>query len=147
MKAIAYLRVSKDTQDLNHQKLAILAFAQQQGIRVDRFIELTASSRKSTKQRRIDTLIQQLSPSDTLIVSELSRLGRSVSEIITTVDALVKRKIRVLTVKEGIHLQGTPDLATKVMVTMFSLFAEIERDLISLRTKEALAAAKAAGKE
>jgi DNA invertase Pin-like site-specific DNA recombinase len=147
MKTIAYLRVSKDTQDVNHQKLAILAFAQQQEIRVDEFIELTVSSRKSHKQRKIDTLTQQLDDEDTLIVSELSRIGRSVGEIVTTVDALVKRGIRVLAVKEGIDLHGEQDLSAKVMVTMFSLFAEIERELISLRTKEGLAAARSAGKQ
>jgi DNA invertase Pin-like site-specific DNA recombinase len=138
MKTIAYLRVSKDTQDLNHQKLAILQFAQQEQIVVNQFISLSVSSRKSPKQRQIETLIQQLDASDTLIVSELSRLGRSVSEIVTMVDHKVLRKIRVLTVKEGIRQEGAQDLATKVMVTMFSLFAEMERELISLRTKEAL---------
>lgn len=147
MKTIAYLRVSKDTQDVNNQKLAILAFAQQQEIRVDHFIELTVSSRKSQKQRKISTLIQQLDDEDTLIVSELSRIGRSVGEIVTTVDALVKQGIRVLAVKEGIDLYREQDLSAKVMVTMFSLFAEIERELISLRTKEGLDAAKAAGKQ
>ena len=82
-----------------------------------------------------------------LIVSELSRMGRSVGEIITIVDMLVKRKIRFIAVKEGIRLNGSQDMQTKVMVTMFSLFAEIERDLISMRTKEGLAAAKASGKK
>ena len=68
-------------------------------------------------------------------------------EIITTVDTLVKKKIRFLAVKEGIRLNGAQDLQTKVMVTMFGLFAEIERDLISIRTNEALAAARASGKQ
>jgi len=89
---------------------------------VDTFIQLTVSSRKSKKQRKIDTLIQQLDDEDTLIVSELSRIGRSVGEIVTTVDAMVKRSIRVLAVKEGIDPHGEPDLKTQVMVTMFSLF-------------------------
>lgn len=147
MKTIAYLRVSKNTQDLNHQKLAILEFAQQESIRVDQFISLTVSSRKSQKHRRVDQLLQQLDWGDTLIVSELSRMGRSVGEIISTVDPLVKRHVRFFAVKERIRLNGQKDMATTVMVTLFSLFAEIERDLISLRTKEALAAAKAAGKQ
>ena len=146
MKTVAYLRVSKDTQDVNHQKLAILEFAQKADLEVSQFIELTVSSRKSPHERKIDALIQRLDAEDTLIVSELSRLGRSVGEIVTTVDTMVKRQIRLLAVKEGIELQGSQDLGAKVMVTMFSLFAEIERELISLRTKEALAAAKASGK-
>jgi DNA invertase Pin-like site-specific DNA recombinase len=94
----------------------------------------------------VDLLLARLAPGDTLIVSELSRLGRSVGDIITTVDPLVKRQVQLLAIKEGIRLNGAQDLHTRVMVTMFSLFAEIERELISLRTKEALAAARAAGK-
>lgn len=149
MKTVAYLRVSKDTQDLKNQRLAILEFAQKEKIVVDHFMEITVSSQKSTKERKIDLLLEQLDSGDTLIVSELSRIGRSVGEIITTVDSLVKKKIRLLAVKEGIRLNGESarDLQTKVMVTMFGLFSEIERDLISMRTKEALAAAKASGKK
>jgi DNA invertase Pin-like site-specific DNA recombinase len=147
MKAVAYLRVSKDSQDVNNQKLAILEFAQREQVKVDRFVHITVSSRKSTKERKIDQLLDELETGDTLIVSELSRMGRSVGEIITTIDTLVKRKIRFFAVKEGIRLNGSQDIQTKVMVTMFGLFAEIERDLISMRTKEALAAAKASGKQ
>ena len=114
---------------------------------VDDFVEITGSSRKSTKERKVDQLLEELDTGDTLIVSELSRTGRSVGEIITTVDTLVKKKIRFIAVKEGIRLNGSQDMQTKVMVTMFSLFAEIERDLISMRTKEGLAAARASGKK
>lgn len=106
MKTVAYLRVSKDTQDVKNQKLAILEFAQKEKIEVDRFVEITVSSRKSTKERKIDQLLEQLGQGDILIVSELSRMGRSVGEIITTVDTLVKRKIRFLAVKEGIRLMA-----------------------------------------
>lgn len=147
MKTVAYLRVSKDSQDVKNQKLSILEFAQKEKIEVDQFVEITVSSRKTTKERKIDLLLEQLETGDMLIVSELSRMGRSVGEIITTVDTLVKKKIRFIAVKEGIRLNGSQDMQTKVMVTMFSLFAEIERDLISMRTKEGLAAAKASGKK
>jgi DNA invertase Pin-like site-specific DNA recombinase len=87
----------------------------------------------------------QLESGDTLVVSELSRMGRSVGEMITTVDALVKQQIRLMAIKEGIRLEGKQDLQSKVMVTLFSLFADIERELISMRTKEGLAAARASG--
>jgi DNA invertase Pin-like site-specific DNA recombinase len=147
MKTLAYLRVSKDTQDVKNQKLAILEFAQKEQITVDQFVEMVVSSRKSTKERKIELLLEQLSSGDTLIVSELSRMGRSVSEIITTVDTLIKKEIRLLSVKEGINLDGEQSLQTKVMITMFSLFSEIERELISMRTKEAIAVAKAKGKK
>ena len=74
-------------------------------------------------------------------------MGRSVGEIITTLDTLVRKNIRFLAVKEGIRISGETDLQTKVMVTMFGLFAEMERELISQRTREALAVAKAKGKK
>lgn len=156
MKTVAYLRVSKSTQDTNNQKLAILAFAQRERIEIEKklfmdnffdFIEVTVSSRRSTKGRKIDSLFSQLSPGDTLIEGELSRLGRSVGEIITTIDSLIRQNVGFIAVKEAIALNGAANLQTKVMITLFSLFAEIERELISMRTKEALAAAKAAGKK
>jgi DNA invertase Pin-like site-specific DNA recombinase len=146
MPILAYLRVSKDTQDVNHQRLAILEFARRERFTVDEFLEVSVSSRRSLKERKVDLLLAHLAPGDILIVSELSRLGRSVGEIITTVDTLVKQQIQLLAIKEGIRLNGAQDLHTRVMVTLFSLFAEIERELIAMRTKEALAAAKAAGK-
>ena len=81
-----------------------------------------------------------------LLVSELSRLGRSVAQIIFLVDQMVQQQISFVAIKEGIKLTGSQNLQTKVMVTLFSLFAEIERDLISERTKEGIAAARAKGK-
>lgn len=146
MKIIAYLRVSKNSQDVKNQRLAIHDFAQKEGISVDDFLQVTVSSRRSTKERKVDALLAALEEGDTLIVSELSRIGRSVGEIITTVDELVKKKIRFIAIKEGICLNGKQDMQTKVTVTLFGLFAEIERDLISQRTKEGLAAARAEGK-
>jgi DNA invertase Pin-like site-specific DNA recombinase len=147
MPILAYLRVSRHTQDVTHQRLAILEFARRERFTVDDFLEFSVSSRRSPKERKVDLLLARLMPGDTLIVSELSRLGRSVGEIITTVDVLIKQQIRLLAVKEGIRLDGAHDLQTRVMVTLFSLFAEIERELLSLRTKEALAAARVAGKQ
>jgi DNA invertase Pin-like site-specific DNA recombinase len=147
MKTVAYLRVSKSDQETNNQKLAILAFAQKERISIDHFIHVTVSSRRSNQERKMDSLFGKLTQGDTLIVSELSRLGRSVGEIITTIDSLVRQKIGFIAVKEAIEFNGKANLQTKVMVTLFGLFAEIERDLISLRTKDALAKAKAAGKK
>lgn len=82
-----------------------------------------------------------------LITSELSQIGYSVGEIIRTVNALVKRKIRFIAVKEGICLDRKKSLQNQVMISIFELLAEIEHELISRRTKEALAAAKANGKK
>jgi DNA invertase Pin-like site-specific DNA recombinase len=146
MKTIAYVRVSTDAQDVTHQRLAILEFARTERMAVDEFLAIQASSRHSIKVRQIEVLLDSLERGDTLIVSELSRLGRSVGEIITTVDRLVHHQIRVFALKEGLRLTGAQDLQSRVIVTLFGLFAEIERELLSLRTKEALAAARAAGK-
>lgn len=144
-KIVAYLRASTDKQDLSHQKLEILEFARRQGLRVDEYVELTISSRKTSKQRRIDELAQMLDETDTLIVTELSRLGRSTAEVIALVNALVERDIRVITIKQNLDISGQ-DMNSKIIITLFSLFAELERDLISLRTREALAAKKAQGR-
>jgi len=146
MKTIAYVRVSKDSQDVSNQRLAILEFAQQTQLMLSEFMELSVSSRRSPKERQIDLLLTRLEAGDTLVVSEVSRMGRSVGEIITVIDALVKQQVRFLAIKEGIRLEGKQTLQSKVMVTLFSLFADIERELISLRTKKALAAARASGK-
>ena len=146
MKTVAYLRVSTTNQDLDQQRLAILDYAQKHKIVVDEFVSFTGSSRKELKQRAISELLSNLEPQDMLLVSELSRLGRSVAQIIFLIDQMVQQQIRFVAIKEGIQLAGSQDLQTKVMVTLFSLFAEIERDLISERTKEGIAAARAKGK-
>ena len=98
MATIAYLRVSKDSQDVRNQRLAILEFARQELLEIDEFMELSISSRRSAKERQIDLLLAKLVSGDTLIVSELSRMGRSVGEIITTVDRLVKEQVQFIAI-------------------------------------------------
>ena len=146
MKTVAYLHVSTRSQDLANQKLVILEFSQKRRFTVDQFIESRISSRKSPLERRIDEMLGTLQPGDRLLVSELSRLGRSLSQVIQIVETLVRRKIRFIAIKEAIEFDGKQDLRTKVMIALFGLFAEVERDLISERTKEGFAAAKAKGK-
>lgn len=147
-RTIAYLRVSTDRQELSAQKLEINAYAGRNNMTVDDFLEIQISSRKTTASRRIDELFGRLKSGDTLIVAELSRLGRSVGQVVALVDELVRRRIKFVTIKENITLNGngTKDLQTTVMTTLFSLFAEIERTLISERTKAGLTAARAKGK-
>ena len=146
MKTIAYLRISTTSQDCDNQRLAILDYAHGHRMTIDEFVSIQASSRKTLRQRGVLELLKRLEPEDILLVSELSRLGRSVGQIIQMVDYLVRNRIRLVAIKESIELSGKQDIQTKVMVTMFSLFAEIERDLISERTKEGIAAARAKGK-
>jgi len=87
-----------------------------------------------------------LAPGDRLIISELSRLGRSLGQILQIIDALVHKGLRLIAIKEAIRLEGKQTLQTKALLTLFGLFAEIERDLIAERTKEGLMAARAKGK-
>jgi len=146
MKILAYLRVSTNSQNLDNQKLAILDFAQREGLTITDFIQVESSSRNSFKKRQLDKVFEQLEKGDLLIVSELSRLGRSLGQIISIVDTLVKKGVRFIAIKEAVRFEGKQSMQTKVMITMFGLFAEIERDLISERTKEGLAKARASGK-
>ena len=146
-KVIGYVRVSKARQDDNNQKHEILEYANNNRLHVDDFIEVETSSRRDKKQRRIDELMNELEPSDTLIVSELSRLGRSTSEVIDIVNGLIAKEIKFIAIKQGLNISGQHDMQTKVMVAMFRLFAELERDIISERTKATLAARKAGGKK
>ena len=147
MKTVAYLRVSTAQQDAGSQRLAILEYARRQGFRIDDFIEATASARTSAKRRRLDQLMAVLEPGDRLVVSELSRLGRSLGEVVALLDAIAKASVAFVAVKENIRFEGRQDLQTKVMTTLFALFAEVERDLISERTREGLAKARASGKK
>ncbi len=146
MKTVAYLRISTGSQDLANQKLAILDYARRERFAIDRFVEAQASSRKGRDQRRVEELLGELAAGDRLVVSELSRLGRSLGQVIQLADELVKRKVRFIAIKEAIRFEGKQDLQTKVMVALFGLFAEVERDLISERTKEGLVAARARGR-
>lgn len=145
-KTIAYLRASTDKQDLQNQRYEILAYANQHSFRVDEWVAITISSRKTIKQRRIDELLEKLADADTLIVTELSRLGRSTAEVIDLINQLMRRQIRLVAIKQNLDLNDSQHgMSSKIITTIFSLLAELERDLISLRTKEALAARRANG--
>jgi DNA invertase Pin-like site-specific DNA recombinase len=145
---IGYLRVSTAGQFAENQRLAILEFCNREKMGVDSWIEVTASSRKDTTVRRIDELMDRCAEGDTIVVAELSRLGRSVGQIVILIQTLVDRNIGLICIKEGIRLGvDKMDMSTKVMITMFSLLGEIERDLISERTKEGLTRARACGKK
>lgn len=143
-KTIAYIRASTDKQEVDNQRLEILEYARKHDLKIDDFIQVTVSSKRTTKQRRIDEMMERLDDSGILVATELSRLGRSTAEVIDLVNHLLKRKVRVIFTKQHLDITGH-DMASKIIVTMFSLFAELERDLISLRTKEALAAKKSKG--
>ncbi len=145
-KRVAYIRASTNTQDVKNQRHEILEYGHREGIHIDEFIEVTMSSRHSSRQRRIEELQERLQPGDSLLVTELSRLGRSTGEVIILINQLVAYGVIIQIIKQNLRLdEGLQDITTKVMVTLLALFAEIERDFISLRTKEALASKKAQG--
>ena len=143
-KIIAYIRASTNKQDLNNQKLEVFEYAKKHQVNVDDFIQITISSRKTSKDRRIDEMVALLNDADTLIVTELSRLGRSTAEIIGLINVLIKKQVRIIAIKQNLDIKQH-DMNSKIIIALFSLFAELERDLISLRTKEALASKKAQG--
>lgn len=145
-KTVAYLRVSTLEQDLKNQKLEILEYASRNQLQITEWMEIKMSALKSKKERLLDVLLDKLEAGDCLIVTELSRLGRSVGQIITIMDELINKKIRVILIKQNMILNGENDIHSKTMITLFGLFAEIERDLISIRTKAGLARARAEGR-
>lgn len=149
MKTVAYIRVSTDKQDEAAQRLEILEYANREKMHVDAWVSMEISSRRSMDERGITALLADLQPGDTLVVSELSRLGRSMSQVVQIINDLVAGKVCLRSIKEGFRLLGTGkelSISDKVTVGIFSLMAEIDRDLISQRTKAGLAAAQAKGK-
>ncbi len=142
---IGYIRVSSDKQDLQKQEHLLFKYAQQHKLQIDEFIQLEISSRQNKQARRIDDLMQRLSDGDTLIVAELSRLGRNMFEVISIINDLSEKGVEIVFVRQ-------PELSTagphrKLLLAIYSYFAEAEREFISVRTKQGLAAAKASGKK
>lgn len=143
-RILAYVRASSSKQDVDHQELEIHRFAAKEKMTIDEFITVKVSSRKDPVQRRINELMEKLDGCDTLLITEISRLGRSTSEIIQLINEIINKGIRLIAIKQNLDLRKT-DIQSKIMVTLLSLFSELERDLISIRTKEALASKKEKG--
>jgi DNA invertase Pin-like site-specific DNA recombinase len=148
-KIYAYTRVSKDEQDLNNQKLEIESYATAKKIEIEEWIEIKASSRKNSKDRRLDELLGKLKKGDTLVVSEVSRLARSIRQVHNIIYEIAKKKVELHLIKQNIvtSAKGENDMATKIYINALAQAAEIERDLISQRTKNGLARVKAEGKK
>jgi len=143
-KVIGYLRVSTFEQDTEKNEANVLKFANAHDFGKVEFVSEKISGTKSWKKRKLFDVVQSMRADDVLIVPELSRLGRSLIDVLDVLNQLSDKKVKVYSVKENFQLNGD-DLQTKIMRTMLGLFAEIERDLISARTKEGLAAARASG--
>jgi DNA invertase Pin-like site-specific DNA recombinase len=142
-RVIGYLRVSTQDQDIEKNKADILAFANERKLGPVEWVTEKVSGVKTWKKRELAKAVDSLSAGDWLIVPELSRLGRSTLDILEVLKVLREKGVNVYAIKGAWTLNGT--IEAKVFVTMMALFAEIERDLISARTKEALKARKASG--
>jgi len=139
----AYIRVSTDKQTVENQKFEILKYADRKKIQIDEWVEETVSSRRKLNDRLLGKTLEKLKTDDTLIVSELSRLGRNLMEVMSILHTCMEKDIKVHTIKENYELGN--NINSKVLAFAFSLSAEIERQLISQRTKEALARKKSEG--
>jgi DNA invertase Pin-like site-specific DNA recombinase len=142
-RTVAYLRVSTRDQDLEKNKADILMLANRRDFGQVGFVEETVSGRVSWRQRQIARVLDDLQAGDRLIVSELSRLGRSMLECMEILSIAAHKGIHLYAVKGEWQLDGT--MQSKIMAMVFAMAAEIERELISQRTKEALRVKKAAG--
>lgn len=143
-----YVRVSTIDQSFDSQKNLISRYCMEKRLIVDEWLELEMSTQKSTRARRLDELVDKLKPDDIVIATELSRIGRSIKETLHTIESiLLGKKARLIFIKQNMDLNPLvpTDITTKILVTVFSMLAELERDFISERTKEGLAARRAAG--
>jgi DNA invertase Pin-like site-specific DNA recombinase len=138
-----YIRVSTDKQTVENQRFEINTFCEKSTMVVDKWIEETISGTKEVNERKLGKLLKKMRKGDTLICSELSRLGRNLLMIMGVLNECMNRDIQVWTIKDNYRLGS--DINSKVLAFAFGLSAEIERNLISQRTREALARKKAEG--
>lgn len=138
-----YIRVSTDKQTVENQRYEINNFCEKQEIVINKWIEETISGSKSVDDRKLGKLLKKMRKGDVLICSELSRLGRNLLMIMGILNECMNRDIQVWTIKDNYRLGS--DINSKVLAFAFGLSAEIERNLISQRTKEALARKRAEG--
>lgn len=140
---IGYLRVSTERQHPANQQDEIRRFAENRKLVVNRWVTEVASGKKSERDRKLGTLLRTLGEGDTLIVTEISRLSRTLTEIMAIMGKCLERGINLYTTKEGYSFDNT--INSKVLCFAFGLVAEIERNLISMRTREALALRRSEG--
>lgn len=142
-KVIAYARVSTDKQDAANQEYELREFMKRRGYECDEYISEVVSGTVDTKFRKFGEVLDRLQAGDTLIVSEISRISRNLYQVMETLQLCLKREITIVTVKENFVLGD--DINSQVLAFAFGIAAQIERNMISSRTKEALARKKAEG--
>jgi len=138
-----YIRVSSDKQTVENQRFEINNFCKKQEIKIDGWIEETISGTKNYDKRKLGDLLNQVQKDDLIICAELSRLGRNLFMIMEILHICMNKECKVWTIKDNYRLGD--DIQSKVLAFAFGLSAEIERNLISQRTKEALALRKSQG--
>ena len=138
-----YIRFSTDKQTVENQRFEIMNFANGTNIKIDKWIEETISGNMAVEKRKLGALLKKLNKGDILISSEISRLGRNLMMIMSILNICMQKGIHVWTIKDNYRLGN--DINSKVLAFAFGLSAEIERNLISQRTKEALARKKNEG--
>lgn len=139
-----YIRVSSDKQTVENQRFEVTNFCERNNLTIDGWIEETISGTKSYSKRALGALLRRVNKDDLIICTELSRLGRNLFMIMEILNICMTKECRVWTIKDNYRLGE--DIQSKVLAFAFGLSAEIERNLISQRTKEALARLKAEGK-
>ena len=144
MTTYSYLRVSTLEQNTEKNKLDVLKFANQRKLGNVEFVEEQISGKSNFKNRQLGTLLEQMKTGDVLIVPELSRIARSITQIFEVIDITKQKGITLYSIKEDFS-NNDKSITSTVTTTIFALVAQIERDLISIRTKEALQAKKASG--
>ncbi len=138
-----YIRVSTDKQTVENQRFEIEHFCAGNAMKIDQWVEETISGTKEPEKRKLGPALKRMQKGDILVCAELSRLGRSLLMIMAILNQCMKKEVQVWTIKDNYRL-GT-DISSKVLAFAFGLSAEIERNLISQRTKEALARRRAEG--
>lgn len=144
MATYSYLRVSTTDQDTDKNKLEILKFANSKKLGNVEFVEEQISGKSNFKKRQLGALLEKMQKGDILIVPELSRIARSITQIFEVIEIVKEKGIVLYSLKEN-FCSNDKSITSTVATTIFALVAQIERDLISLRTKEALIAKKAQG--
>lgn len=142
---VAYARVSTDKQDAENQRFEIDRYLAAKGTPADKYVDEIVSGKAMVHERQLGILINELLPGDTLVVSEVSRISRRLGDIFATIQRLIDMRVKLIAVKQNYVFAD--DINSKVIAFAFGLAAEIERDLISSRTKEALARLKSEGKQ
>lgn len=143
MATYAYIRVSTQTQTLENQKFEIEQWSRRQGVRIDFWVTETVPGTVGWEKRKLGRLLRRMKKTDLLVCTEISRLGRSMLMVMSVLNACSQKGVFIRTIKDNFNLSDS--INSKIIAFAFALAAEIERNLISQRTREALAARKQAG--